>query len=207
MFEENPRRMEIDFTFTPEEKSRLLKIARESVTAVVSGEKYTPEEPAEARLRQAAGAFVTLHLHGELKGCIGFIEARLPLFETVAEMAAKAAVADPRFESVTRSEVTEIEIEISVLSRLERIEKPGDVVVGKHGIMIEKGFYRGLLLPQVATENNWDREQFLKYVCLKAGLGKEAYLEPDSRIYVFTAEVFGEEDLKKEQESDIAERT
>ena len=199
--------MEVEFTFTPEEKAELLKIARESLTAIVSAKEYSPAEDLNPKLHQKAGAFVTLHLRGELRGCIGLIEAYLPLCETVAEMAAKAAVADPRFESVTKSEVDEIEIEISVLSPLKKIADPGEVVVGKHGVLIEKGYYRGLLLPQVATENGWDRDQFLKYVCLKAGLGKEDYKDPASRLSVFTAEVFSEREARKEQEEDVAERT
>jgi AmmeMemoRadiSam system protein A len=206
MFEEDTWRMEVDFTFTPEEKAQLLRIARKSLTAVVSGKPYSPAEVVEPKLRQKAGAFVTLHLHGELRGCIGLIEAYLPLCETVAEMAAKAAVADPRFESVTKSEVDEIEIEISVLSPLKKIADPDEVVVGRHGLIIEKGYYRGLLLPQVATENGWDREQFLRYVCVKAGLGREDYKDPASKLSVFTAEVFSEGETRKEQEEDIAER-
>ncbi len=207
LLEEDTWRMEVDFTFTPEEKAQLLRIARKSVRAVVSEKEYSPVEVMERRLRQKAGAFVTLHLHGELRGCIGLIEAYLPLCETVAEMAAKAAVADPRFESVTKSEVDEIEIEISVLSPLKRIADPGEVVVGKHGVLIEKGYSHGLLLPQVATENGWDREQFLKYVCVKAGLGKEDYRDPDSKLFIFTAEIFGEGEARKEKEEDVAERT
>ncbi len=199
--------MEVDFAFTPEEKARLLGIAREAIVAVVSGGHYTVVKPREPRLLQKAGAFVTLHLHGELRGCIGLIEGYLPIYETVSEMAAKAAIADPRFESVSRSEVGEIEIEISVLSPLQRIANPEEVVVGRHGIVIEKGYYRGLLLPQVATENSWDREQFLRYVCLKAGLEKEDYKDPNSKVYIFTAEVFGEGEARKEKEADIAERT
>lgn len=198
--------MEVDFSFDSEEKSRLLAIAREAVKAVVSGRKYVPVEPAEPRLRQKAGAFVTLHLHGELRGCIGFIEARLPVYETVAEMAARAATADPRFDSVKKPELDSIDIEISILSPLRKIEKVEDVEVGRHGVVIERGYHRGLLLPQVATENRWDRLAFLKYVCIKAGLDKDAYLDPKSNIYVFTAEVFGDQNSKKGEEKDIAER-
>ncbi len=199
--------MEVEFTFTPEEKARLLTIARESAVAVVSDKEYNPAEPAEAGLRQKAGAFVTLHLHGELRGCIGIIEPYLPVYQAVSQMAAKAAIADPRFESVAQSEMGEIEIEISVLSPLKKIDSPEEVVVGKHGVLIEKGYYRGLLLPQVATENGWDREQFLRYVCLKAGLDKEDYKDPASKLLVFTAEVFGEGEVKREQEKKIVERT
>lgn len=199
--------MEVDFSFTPEEKQRLLKIARASVDAVVADKTYTPERPSESRLVQNAGAFVTLYSHGELRGCIGFIEARFPVYQTVAEMAAKAATADPRFESVRQSEINDLNIEISVLSPLVKINQKEDVVVGKHGVVIEKGFYRGLLLPQVATENGWDRDRFLEYVSLKAGLDKNAYLNTDSKIYIFTAEVFGEGKSRKEEEGNIAEGT
>lgn len=198
--------MEVDFNFTPAEKSELLLIARRSVEAIVSGERYKPDAPLEDRLKQKAGAFVTLHLRGELKGCIGFIEPHTPLYEIVAEMAAKSAVADPRFDSVDEAELEGIEIEISVLSALKPIEKLDEIIVGKHGLMIEKGYFRGLLLPQVATENGWNREQFLNYVCLKAGLGKNAYLDPDSKISIFSAAVFGDE-YKEDQEKDIAEGT
>ncbi len=207
MFKENTRHMELDLGFTGEEKARLLRIARESVDAVVEGSKYTPVRPSEPRLLQNAGAFVTLHSHGELRGCIGLIEARFPIYVTVAQMAAKAATADPRFESVSRPEVGDLDIEISVLSPLVKIEDPEDLIVGKHGVVIEKGFYRGLLLPQVATENGWDRGEFLKYVSMKAGLSKEAYLDHDSRIFVFTAEVFAEGKSAPEEEKGVAERT
>ncbi len=198
--------MAVDFSFNKEEKSRLLAIAREAVKAVVSGEKYVPPKPSEPRLLQNAGAFVTLHSHGELRGCIGFIEARLPVYETVSEMAARAAASDPRFDSVKESELDNIDIEVSVLSPLRKIGKIEEVEVGRDGVVIEKGFNRGLLLPQVATENGWDRETFLKYVCMKAGLSKDAYLDPESNLYVFTAEVFGEQKSKKGEERDFAER-
>ena len=205
VWEENSGIMDIDFSFTAGEKDTLLRIAKESVRAVVSGKKFVAEVPKEARLCQKAGAFVTLHLHGELRGCIGLIEPRLPLYETVAEMAAKSATSDPRFDSVTTRELDNIEIEISVLSLLEKVEKPENVIVGHHGVMIEKGYFRALLLPQVATENGWNREQLLRQVCVKAGLHKEAYRDPDSNLFVFTAEIFGEESRQKE-EKDVAER-
>jgi uncharacterized protein len=207
MLKEDSGYMEVDFNLSADERIHLLRIARESLAAVVSGEDYLPELPEEGRLLQNAGAFVTLHLHGELRGCIGLIEPYLPLYESVSEMAAKAAIADPRFDRVSKSEVEEIEIEISVLSPLRKVQSAEEVVVGKHGILIENRFYRGLLLPQVATENGWDRTQFLQYVCLKAGLEKEDYRKPESKLFVFTAEVFGETKARKKEEEDIVEGT
>ncbi len=198
--------MGIVTSFTAAEKAELLRIARESVVSVVSGTKYVAVEPESSRLHQEAGAFVTLYLKGELKGCIGFIESRLPLYNTVAEVAAKSAVADPRFENVKSSELEDISIEISVLSPMQALENTDDLVVGRNGVMIVKGYSRGLLLPQVATENGWDREQFLSYVCLKAGLDKNAYKNPGAKVFVFTAEVFGDESQQKE-ENDLAKGT
>ncbi len=199
--------MEIDFKFSSEEKRLLLRIARESVEAAVSGRRFTISVPESKRLRQKAGAFVTLHSRGDLRGCIGLIEGRLPLYETVAEMAEKSAIADPRFNRVTPDEIQDIDIEISVLSPLKKVGAPEDVAVGTHGVLIEMGFARGLLLPQVATENGWNREEFLRYVCLKAGLGQEDYKDPRAIMYVFTAEVFSEEGLRERSEREIAEGT
>ena len=167
--------MELDFDFTEEEKLALLKIARESIEAATIGRNYRPDVPKNPKLLQNAGAFVTLKKNGELRGCIGYIEASLPVFETVAQTGAKAAMCDPRFEKVAENEVRDIEVEISVLSPLRKIKGVDEIVIGKHGILLEKGFYRGLLLPQVATENNWDREKFLEYTCLKAGLETSCY--------------------------------
>lgn len=206
MREKGPGSVDIASTLTAGDKELLLRIARRAVAAVVNHEKYEPDDPGAPALKQKAGAFVTLHLNGDLKGCIGFVEAGLPLFETVAEVAAKSAVADPRFESVKMSEVKDLSIEISVLSPLQPIRNPDEVEVGYHGVLIEKEYFRGLLLPQVATENGWNREQFLSYVSMKAGLDKNAYKEPGAKLFVFTAEVFGEQSQQTE-ENNFAKRT
>jgi len=180
---------------TTEDKLLLLGVARDSVKAAVTGKTYIPIEPLSPNLTSMAGAFVTLKKNGMLRGCIGMIEARYPLYKVVSEMAEKAAMCDPRFESVQKDELEDMDLEISVLSPLRRIKSVEEVEIGRHGLVVEKGFYRGLLLPQVATENNWTREEFLEYTCTKAGLGREAYKNPDAHLYVFSAEVFGEKEL------------
>jgi len=189
------------------EKRTLLKIARDSIEASVSGKKYHFAVPGDSKLLKPSGAFVTLREKGELRGCIGYIEARLPLYETVAQTASKAAMCDPRFEAVGKDELKDIELEISVLSPLRKIYSTDEIIVGKHGLLIEREYYHGLLLPQVATENNWDKEQFLEYTCMKAGMGTDCYKQPGTNIYVFTAEVFGEGEPEQKPSEDIVERT
>ena len=149
----------------------------------------TSPRPAE-HLDENRGAFTTLHLRGHLRGCIGYVFATQSLYRTVAETARAAAFDDPRFHPVTAEEAPELKIEISVLSPLRPI-KPEEVVVGKHGLVVTQGNRRGLLLPQVPVEWNWDRETFLSQTCLKAGLAPDAWLH-DAEVQAFTAEVFGE---------------
>jgi len=177
---------------TEKEKETLLKIARDTLTLHVKGKekpdlkKYilTP------RLKEKAGAFVTLHKKGQLRGCIGYIEGIAPLAETVRENACNASTEDPRFPPVHPSELKDIDIEVSVMSPLRKINSPEEVVAGKHGVILKKGWHQGVFLPQVATEQGWDRETFLQHLGLKAGLDTNAY--KDAELYVFTAEVFGE---------------
>lgn len=197
--------MEVAPSLAAAEKKELLAIAHRSVIAAVSRTSYVPEKPVSTVLMRKAGAFVTLREKRELRGCIGYIEARIPLYQTVAETAARAAIGDPRFEPVSEGELKDIEVEISALSPLQETKNIDDIVIGKHGILIETGFNRGLLLPQVATENNWNREQFLSYTCLKAGLSGDCYLKPGVRISIFTAEVFSEEELGATREEAIIE--
>lgn len=178
---------------TKEEKEYLLKAARRAIEASVrdQGEPGFPECP--KKLRQPSGAFVTIHEKGELRGCIGYIQAVRPLIDTVSEVAAKAALEDPRFMPVREDELSGLEIEISVISPMKKIKDPEEIEVGTHGILMESGHCRGLLLPQVATEYAWDRETFLQQTCRKAGLPVNAWKDPATTISVFTAEVFGEE--------------
>ncbi len=197
--------MEVAPALSLDEKKELLMIARKAVVAAVARTAYVPEKPASAVLTKKGGAFVTLREKGELRGCIGYIEARIPLYLTVAETAAKSAVGDPRFEPVCEDELKDIEVEVSALSPMQEVNNIDEIIPGRHGILIEIGFNRGLLLPQVATENNWNREQFLSYTCLKAGLGKDCYKKPEVRISIFTAEVFSEEELGATREESIIE--
>ena len=182
----------IDFSLSDEDKKTLLRIARKTIEHVVRGEhapKFTVESSA---LKEPCGAFVTIHRKGSLRGCIGYIQAFKPLYQTVSEMAEAAALRDPRFMPVRSDEVPEIDIEISVLSPIREIKDVNEIKVGKHGIIIERGGQSGLLLPQVATEYGWDRETFLDHTCMKAGLHKRCWKEEGTVIKIFSAEVFGE---------------
>jgi len=177
---------------TAEEKHTLLRIARDTLEQHVRG-KALPDLNAfelTPRLRARSGAFVTLHKHGHLRGCIGYIEGRAPLAKTVQENACNAATGDPRFPPVQPDELKDIDIEISVMSPLRKASSPNDVVAGTHGVVLKKGFHQGVFLPQVATEQGWDRETFLRHLGLKAGLDMNAY--KTAELWLFTAEVFGE---------------
>jgi hypothetical protein len=177
------------FSLSPEEKTRLLKIARETLERYVrNNEVYRPEEN-DPKLLRPKGAFVTLKKNGELRGCIGFIEPVLPLHQTVVQATIYAASKDARFPPVIASELEDIELEISVLTPPVRIDDPREVEVGKHGLIIAKGGQRGLLLPQVPVENRWSRRTFLQRTCQKAGLPKDAWRE-GAEIYTFEAIVF-----------------
>jgi AmmeMemoRadiSam system protein A len=141
-------------------------------------------------LKENRGAFVTLQKQGQLRGCIGYIEGHGPLHHTIQEMAEAAAFRDPRFSPVKEKELSELDIEISVLTPLQRIKDVNEIQVGTHGIYIKKGWYSGLLLPQVATEYGWDRQTFLEHTCQKAGLPSTAWKEKDTEIYIFSADIF-----------------
>lgn len=177
-----------------EEKALLLALARKSLTHHFEGKKFKPEPPSRERyphLWEKRGIFVTLFKRGTLRGCVGNINPEGFLFEEVCEVVLDSALRDPRFPPLKKEELTETEIEISVLSPFRK-GIPEEVIVGRDGVYIKKGLHRGLLLPQVATEHNWDRETFLTHACLKAGLPQDCYLDPQVEIYLFSAEVFRE---------------
>ena len=176
--------------FNEEEKSELLRIARRAIVSYFDFQSEKPETKFP-KLREKGAAFTTITIDGRLRGCIGYIVAVKPLFETVWETARSAAFRDPRFPPLNRDEITLIKIEISVLSPMEKLKNSDDFEIGKHGLYIRKGFYSGLLLPQVAVEYDWNREEFLREVCLKAGLPEDAYLQ-GADIYKFSAEIFSE---------------
>jgi AmmeMemoRadiSam system protein A len=175
------------------DKQLLLHVARDSIEAHFKGKASTPVKTESPVLSEARGAFVSLHRHGQLRGCIGYLEAVKPLLQTVREMAASAAFHDPRFRPLQASELDDLEIEISVLSPMRLIKSTDEIEVGKHGLYIVRGLNRGLLLPQVATQYHWDRQAFLEQTCCKAGLLPDAWKDPHTQIFVFSAEVFADQ--------------
>ncbi len=180
----------IDLGLTEEEKRNLRQIAQSSIEARLQGKTSPRMEGLTDTLKEKRGAFVSLHRKGQLRGCIGLIQATKPLHQTVAEMAAAAAFDDPRFSPLTPGELGDLELEISVLTPLRQIKDIKEIEVGKHGIYIKKGFYAGLLLPQVATEYHWEPITFLEETCRKAGLPRQAWQEKDTEIYIFSADIF-----------------
>lgn len=182
-----------EFKLSAEERATLLQLARRTLERCAAEGKFHPvaEEPRSEALKASAGAFVTLHKHGQLRGCIGTFHGEGHLCRTVESMAYAAGWQDPRFPRLRPEEVDQVDIEISVLSPLRRITDINEIQVGKHGICISHGFHRGVLLPQVATEQGWDRETFLTHTCLKAGLPPDAW-QKGATIEIFSAEVFGE---------------
>lgn len=176
-----------------EDKDLLLRIARQTIESYIRDKKTPTFDVSSPSLLERRGAFVSLHKVGELRGCIGVFTSDKPLYLTTVDMAIASSTQDPRFSPVTVNELPLIDIEVSALTPLKRINDISEIEVGKHGIYIVKGLYRGVLLPQVATEYGWDREAFLDHTCLKAGLPPGSW-KGDVEIYTFEAEVFGEED-------------
>lgn len=185
---------ETRFSFNDHEKDELIAVARKSVERAVQERKaYEPDAPAEERLNEERGAFVTLTESGALRGCVGFTSAMEPLYLTVRDTAVYAALHDPRFHPVTASELALLKYEISVLSPLRRVLDIHEINVGEHGLLIRNGDHEGLLLPQVPLEQHWGREEFLEQTCLKAGLPTGCWKDEDTDIFRFTAFVFGED--------------
>lgn len=176
--------------YTLEERAILLRGAHQAIEDALAGNELEIAAPSK-HLAELRGAFTTLHLQGELRGCVGFVIPVYPLYRTVLETAVAAAFGDSRFWPVTEVEIPRLKIEISVLSPLFEIS-PEQVEVGKHGLVVTLGSRRGLLLPQVPIEHGWDAEKFLSETCIKAGLPPEAWKQ-GAKLEAFTAEVFGEE--------------
>lgn len=184
------RKRGIDLGLNENEKKLLHRIAEEAIRSALE-KKSPPHYTVESeKLQELRGAFVSLHKEGMLRGCIGHIRGDRPLHETIKEMACAAAFEDPRFPPLTFEELDQVDIEISALTPLRKIAAIDEIEVGKHGIYMVKGFYSGLLLPQVPTEYGWDRLEFLEHTCSKAGLHKDAWKESDTEIYIFSADVF-----------------
>jgi len=187
--------------FTDDQKRFLIEIARASVREQVTGRPGSEPGRSPARVQApvgelptASGAFVTLKCDGELRGCLGTLESRGPLADEIARLARSTAHEDPRFEPVRASELPRISVEVSVLGPLQPIDPldPDTIVIGRHGLVVEQGWRRGLLLPQVATEWNWTRDEFLAHTCRKAGLPADAW-KHGATVYRFDAIVFGDD--------------
>jgi len=178
-----------------EDKQALLRLARQTLNDYLGKGTRPDLEPTLPALLQPRAAFVTLRVRetGALRGCVGEVIAREPLWECVMNMAVAAATGDPRFPPVQVDELPGLHIEISALTPMKPI-KPEQVVVGRHGLMIVRGLERGLLLPQVPVEQGWDREEFLRGLCHKAWLPENAWKAKDAQLYAFEAEVWGEEE-------------
>jgi len=196
----------MNFTISEEEKKALLEQARETITARLEGRQPLYKrgtslekaiEEGTSALSKPCGAFVTLHIQGgggkqSLRGCIGRMIASTPLEKTVQVMAAEAAFGDPRFSPLKKDELPYINIEISALSPLELCPDPRSVKVGVHGLYLIHRGRAGVLLPQVPVEQGWDLDEYLDYICIKAGLPPRSYEAPGAELYTFTAVVFGE---------------
>ncbi|NLW51716.1 MAG: AmmeMemoRadiSam system protein B [Candidatus Brocadiaceae bacterium] len=181
-----------------DDRRALLHLARTAIDQAVRERRLRPPEPAapSEALRRPGAAFVTLTRDGQLRGCIGHVEADGPLCDCVARMAVLAALRDPRFRPVAPDELDELRIEISVLTPLTRLRDVADLRVGRDGLVVERRPARGLLLPQVASEHGWDAREFLRQTCAKAGLPEDAWQDADVTIYRFQAEVFSEDQFE-----------
>lgn len=185
-----------------EDKKALLNIVRSTIECElkIGSETGALQKNIEtpSALKEKRGVFVTLKKRGQLRGCIGYIQAFMPLEQAVKEMALAAAFNDPRFPPLGRSEWKDISVEISVLSPLKRIENLDEIEVGRHGLYIMRGCSSGLLLPQVATEYGWDCLTFLEQTCYKAGLSCDAWKDENCAVFIFSADIIEEtEDVQK----------
>lgn len=185
-------------TLSVDQKRRLLDIAKQTIDLYVREKKILEVKEEDPRLNDIEGAFVTIHKHGQLRGCIGNIIGQQPLYLTIRDMAIAAASNDPRFNSVAPAELNDIDIEISVLSKPYRAKSPDEIEMGVHGVIVRRGRRQGVFLPQVATETGWDRATFLSQLCSqKAGLSADAWKDPKTELNIFTATVFSENDINE----------
>jgi AmmeMemoRadiSam system protein A len=181
----------MDAPLTREQEKSLLRLARLAITHFLEKGKPPDVKPEDEAFKQERGAFVTLKVKEQLRGCIGYPIPYKPLFETIVDVAISAATKDFRFPPIENNELPETKIEISVLSLPKTIKDVAEIKVGKHGIIITKGHNRGLLLPQVPLEWGWDKETFLSHACMKAGLDENAW-KKGAQIEIFSAQVFSE---------------
>jgi len=182
---------------TKEQKKKLLKIARETLESYLKQNNKIPKiDEEDPVLNEKRGVFVTLKKDNNLRGCIGYIYPVLPLIEGVKKMAIEAATGDPRFTPVNYKELKDIEIEISVLTVPKRVKSIDEIVLGRDGVIVKRGYNQGIFLPQVADETGWDKEEFLSQLCWqKAGLPPDAWKDSETELYTFQAEVFSEREF------------
>lgn len=186
----------MNFALNTEEQQLLLTIARDAIESHLECRSAAPlpRVKPDSNLAQCCGAFVTLHTaHGALRGCIGRMSSNIPLPQTIQEMALAAAFEDRRFSPLTPEECAQCNIEISVLSPLQKCAAPETIEVGTHGLYLMYQGRSGVLLPQVPVEQGWSREEYLDYICVKAGVPPHSYNEPDAELYTFTAFFFRED--------------
>lgn len=175
-------------SLSEDERRAILELARQSLREAVCQHRILSSFPMDGIFGSVCGVFVSLHVEGKLRGCIGMIEPNEPLGMSIAQCAASAALHDPRFAPMREEEVEHTDIEVSVLSPLQVI-RAEEIKIGKHGLLIEQGRHRGLLLPQVATEHGLNAERFLEETCRKAGLPRDAWKSEEIAIYGFTSEI------------------
>jgi AmmeMemoRadiSam system protein A len=175
--------------FSPEERSLLLRLAHQAIASALDRREISLDAPT-AHLAEPRGAFTTLYCRGGLRGCVGYVLPVTPLYRTIAESARGAAFDDTRFAPVTQDDARELQISLSILSRPQPIQAH-EVEIGRHGLLISLGSFRGLLLPQVAVERGWDRIAFLEQTCRKAGLPPNAW-QTGATLQAFTAEIFAD---------------
>ncbi len=178
-----------------EDKKALLHLARSSIERAVKGEPLPSTNLPKQNLRTPCGAFVTVRVKGDLRGCYGYVNAYYPLARTVQEVGVKSALEDPRFDPIMVEELSLMELEVSVLEPPVKVDNIEEIEVGVHGLIMETRTHRGLLLPSVPTEYGWDREEFLRHTAQKAGLPQDAWKNKNVTIFRFTAEKFSESDF------------
>jgi len=185
----------MNFSLNNQEKIFLLELARTTIQSFLKDNTRPIVEYFSETLKTETGVFVTLHSNKKLRGCIGYVQGYKPLQDSVIDMAISSAFNDPRFMPVSNVELDKIEIEISVLTPLTKVEDTQEIVVGRDGLLIKQIPYEGLLLPQVATEHEWDVDTFLEQTCYKAGLNTDAWKESETQIFKFSVIVFSEKEF------------
>lgn len=185
---------------TEEEQKTLLKLSRDVLLSYIKNSPLPKIEDYKIteNLKQQYGVFVTLHKKGDLRGCIGYIEGRCPVYQAVIDNTVNSSTCDPRFIPVQENELKDIDIEISVMTPLKKIKSTDEIVIGKHGLVIRKGGRSGLFLPQVPIEWNWNKQEYLMHLCQKASLPLDAWKE-GAELYTFSAQVFGEKEFEEKE--------